>query len=117
MTEDSQTYYAGLMRRFGTAAMARRMRFNPSIRSIAKDVVVLHQSEDDITSQISDQELQAFMNRPSTQGVINAAQAQQPVEQEPQWAKNMSKKIDQNHRSLNKLHRRVDAVENPPPVV
>ena len=83
MTEDSQTYYAGLMRRFGTAAMAIRMRFNPSIRSIAKDVVVLHQSEDDITSQISDQELQAFMNRPSTQGVINAAQAQQPVVQQP----------------------------------
>ena len=83
MTEDSQTYYAGLMRRFGTAAMARRMRFNPSIRSIAKDVVVLHQSEDDITSQISDQELQAFMNKPSTQGVINAAQAQQPVVQQP----------------------------------
>jgi len=83
MTEDSQTYYAGLMRRFGTAAMARRMRFNPSIRSIAKDVVVLHQSEDDITSQISDQELQAFMNRPNTQGVINAAQAQQPVVQQP----------------------------------
>ena len=77
--EDNKDYYAGLMRRFGTAAMARRMRFNPSIRSIAKDVVVLQQSEEDITSQISDQELQAFMNKPSTQGIINTAQAQQPV--------------------------------------
>ena len=42
-------------------------------------------------------------------------QAQQPVDETPEWAKELIKKTDQNHRSLTKLHHRVDAVENAQP--
>ena len=76
---NSRTYYSELMRRTGSAALMRRMRFNPSIRSIAKDVVVCMQAEEDINSTITDEEAKAFMNTHSAQGIITQAQAQQPT--------------------------------------
>jgi|13_taG_2_1085334.scaffolds.fasta_scaffold56554_2 hypothetical protein len=57
--------------------------------------------------------LTTLINALSAQG--QQPQAQQPVDETPAWAKELIKKTDQNHRSLTKLHHRVDAVENAQP--
>ena len=83
MTNDeSKSFYVGLTRRFGVAALTQQMRYKPRLRNICKDIVTLQMAEDDITSQITDADALSYMNKSGPQTIIQQAKAQQPVVQQ-----------------------------------
>ena len=107
--EESKTYYAGLTRRFGTAALAGRMRYNPRITHICKDIVALQQAEDDIQCTITDEQALNYMNTPRAQGIIQQAQDQQPtVDPVMQKLDEMTKSNDKLHRNVTSFQHRLD---------